>query len=88
MALEHKRQLGGLENMKTMPRFVEQRPHVLVDADRVHEDQRQLADGKRVAVTARCLAFAVVEIEQAGIRHLLEIAAEVGLDVREHVARA
>ena len=88
MALEHQRQVGGLENMKAMSRLVEQRPHVLVDADCVHEDKRHLAHRQRVAVTAGCLAFAVVKVEQLRVGHFLEVGVEVRLDVLEDLARA
>src|SRR5207247_6105646 len=35
----------------------------------------------RVAESAWCLALAVVEVQKARLRHALEVAAEVGIDV-------
>ena len=45
MALEEERQPRCLEGVEGVARLVQQRPHVVVDADRVHEDERQLANG-------------------------------------------
>ena len=86
MPLEQQRQVRSLENVKRMPGLVQERAHIVVHVDGVHEDQRQLAHRQRVAKAAGRLALAVVEVEQAGVRHRLELAPKVRLHVGEDVA--
>src|SRR5260370_17821603 len=74
--------------MERVTRLVEQRPHVLVHVDRVHEDQRHLAYWQRVAVTSGRVSLPVVEVQQARLRHAFEVAAEVTLNMAEDFAGA
>src|SRR5260370_21028188 len=74
--------------MERVTRLVEQRPHVLVHVDRVHEDQRHLAYWQRVAVTSGRFSLPVVEVQQARLRHAFEVAAEATLDMAEDFACA
>src|SRR5713226_6435408 len=87
MALKQQGQLRSLDGMEGMAGLVQQRAQVAVDADRVHEDQGQLPEWQRGAVTTGRLALAVVQVEEAGIIHGLVVAAEVGVDVGENRRR-
>ena len=71
-----------------MAGLVQQRAHVAVDADSVHEDQRKLSEVQRLAVTARRLALAIVEVEQVVGGHGVEVATELRIDVSEDGAGA
>ena len=46
MPLEQQRKVCRLEHMKRVTSLVQQRAHVVIDVDGVHEDQRQLAHRK------------------------------------------
>ena len=71
--------------MESVAGLVQQGAHVVVDAYGIHEDERHLAERERLAVAARSLALAVVQVEQIGVRHAAVVAAELRVDVGEHV---
>ena len=88
MALEEKGQPRCLDRVEGVARLVQETSQVVVDADGVQEDQRKLAKVECRAVPARRLAFAIFEVKQIRVDHGLVIAAEVGIDVPEHVGGA
>ena len=51
--------------------------HVPLQADGIHENERHPRLGKRGLITARRLAFAIVEVEQFQVLHLLETRREI-----------
>ena len=67
---------------------MQQGSHIPVDANGVHEDERHLSEGERLAVAAWSLAFAVVQVEQPSLRHAAVVGPEVRIDIRENVAGA
>src|SRR6266550_7642439 len=85
MALEEQRQAGGLEGMKGVARLMQERANVVVNADRVHKDQRLLSEIERLAVGAGCLALAVLQVEQLCFDHRFVIATKYRIDVPEDV---
>jgi len=62
--------------VKRVARLVQNRLHVALQANRVHENERQARFGQRGLIPARCLAFAIVEVEQAQVLHLPETAGQ------------
>src|ERR1700694_1659874 len=72
--------------MESVARLVQQGTHVLVNANRVHEDERHLSESERLAVSAWRFPLAVVKVKQVGLGHLAVIGAELWVDVRENVA--
>src|SRR5476651_1674429 len=88
MALEQNRQSRSLERMEGVARLVQEGPNIVIDAHRVHEDQRLLSERQGLAVSARGLAFAIVQIEQLGVHHRLVVLAELGVDLAEHAGSA
>ena len=71
-----------------MAGFVQQRAHVLIEADCIHEDQRHLPEGEGLAVAAGGLALAVVQIEQTQVLHLLESRRQSVVQLAENALRA
>src|ERR1700730_16115477 len=74
--------------MESVAGFVQQRPHVVVNADRVHEDQWLFPEVEGLAVGPRRLALAVLKVEQFRIHHRLVVPAEVGIDMPEDAGGA
>src|SRR5258708_35535286 len=66
---------------------MKQGANVVVDANRVHHDQRHFPEGQRVAKCTGPLAFSILQVEQLLLTHALEITAEVGIDFAEYIAR-
>jgi len=71
--------------MECVACLVQKRAHVLVDTHRIHEDERHLPERERLAVTARSLALAVVQVEQVCLRHAAVVTAELGVDMGEDI---
>src|SRR5258708_13557265 len=84
MPLKQQWKVRGFDRVEGMAGLVQQRTHVSVDADRVHEDQGQLPKRQGHAVTAGSLALALVHLEAAGVVHGLLVAAKVRLDLGEN----
>src|SRR6266851_10378175 len=83
MTLEQEWKPRGLDGVERMARLVQQRAQVFIHAHGVHENERQLSEGKSLAVAARSFALAIVEVEQVVVVHRLVVAAKVGVDVGE-----
>ena len=77
MPLPDERALVGREGVKRVSGLVQQRGHVLQHAGRIHENERSPSRVEGVAVTARGLARARVEVEQSFADHGGELAAEL-----------
>src|SRR6266851_10240508 len=84
MTLEQEWKPRGLDGVERMPGLVQKGAQVCVHAHGVHEDQRQLSEGKSLAVAAGCFALAIVEVEQVVVVHRLVVAAKVGIDMGEN----
>src|SRR5215213_11369690 len=69
--------------MEGVPGLVQQRHHVVHQADGVHENEWPTPEMERFAVPARRLALSAVEIEQALVDHGLELRAEHRVDLVE-----
>ena len=74
-------QRGIFEDVEGMPALVQQGLHVVVDADRVHEDERAARHREAGAVAAGGLVLAVDQVEQVFAAHGVEIAAQHGIDM-------
>src|ERR1700694_1704437 len=88
MALEQQWQPGRLERMEGMAGFVQKGANIVVNAYSIHEDERLLSKGQRLAVGTGRFAFAILQVEQLRINHRLVVAAEVRIDVPEDVCGA
>ena len=73
----------GVEGVAAL---VQQRAHVRLGPDRVHEDERQAAFRKRGLVTARGLALATAEIEHFALPQRVEYLAQFRRDLVENPA--
>ena len=80
--------VAGRQRMKGVAGLVQNRLHVALQPDGVHENERQPRLVERVLITARRLAFAIVEIEQMQLLHFLETAAEFAVQPVEDFLRA
>ena len=60
-----------------MTGFVQQGANIVVDADGVHEDERLLSKRESLAVRARRLSLAVLEVEELRVDHRLVVTTEV-----------
>ena len=76
------------QRVKGVAGLVQNRLHVALQADGVHENERQPRLGERVLIAARRLALAIVEVEQLQILHLLETAGEFAVQPVENLLRA
>src|SRR5450756_405638 len=86
MALEEQRKRGGFEGVERVARLMQQGTHVVVDAHRIHKDERHLPERERLAISARSLALAVVQVEKVCVGHPAVVGAELRVDMRENVA--
>ena len=76
------------QRVKGVAGLVQDRLHVALQADGVHENERQPRLGQRGLIAARRLAFAIVEVEQMQVLHLLETAGQFAVEPVENFLRA
>ena len=82
-AVGRQRLAAAGQRVEGVPPFVEQGPHVGVEPDRVHEDERQPLVLERRLVAAGGLSLAVGQVEQLPGPEEGELLAELGVDVAE-----
>ena len=75
--------MGG-EGVERVAGLVQQRHHIVHQADGVHEDERPPAEVQRLAVAARRLALPAVQVEQPLVDHGLELVAQRRIHPVEH----
>ncbi len=76
------------QSVKCMARLVQNRFHVPLNANCVHEDEGQTRLGQRGLVTAGRLSFPVREIEQAKVLHLLKTLCQLAIQRIKDLLRA
>src|SRR5437899_4473987 len=70
--------------MKGMSRLVENRFHIALKTHGIHKNEGQPRLSKRRLIPARSFAFAVGQIEQMQLVHLLEAAGQVSIKLVEN----
>ena len=83
LAIGGQRLAAAGQGVEGVAPFVEQGPHVAVEADGVHEDERQPVVLERRLVAAGGLPLAVGQVEQLLRAQEGELLAELGVDVAE-----
>ena len=88
LAVGGQRLAAAGQGVEGVPPFVEQGPHVGVEPDGVHEDERQPVVLERRLIAAGGLPLAVGQVEQAVRAEEGELLAELGVDVAEDRSRS
>ena len=83
-AVGRQRLAAAGQRVEGMPSLVEQGPHVGIEADRVHENERQSPVFEGRLVAAGSLALAIGQIEQLVLAEEGELVAQLGVHVAKN----
>ena len=74
--------------MEGVTSLVQHRADVVVDAHRVHEDERHPPEVETRRIATRGFGFPVFEVEQSSVGHRVHVAPEIDVDVAQHSGAA
>ena len=73
------------QRVKGVTGFMQNRFHIALHADGVHEDERQARFRERGLIATRRFAFAIVEVEQAQVAHGLKAIRQLLVELIEYL---